>query len=260
MDQEYGICRVAVAPLRTEASDKAEISTQLLFGDQVEILEQTDKWWRIRNAYDGYEGWMDYKQLGNLNATQFLKSGNGYFLAPATPVNELIAADSSKYYLAAGSDLPLYEDGFCYLGDERFKVTFTPQQPDESPSIIKVVSTALSFLNAPYLWGGKTLFGIDCSGLTQVVFKLNGIKLNRDAWQQAEQGTTVDFLQEVKTGDLAFFDNDQGRITHVGMMLNTNEIIHASGKVRIDPIDNQGIYNAELGRYTHKLRIIKRFV
>lgn len=260
MGQEYGICRVAVAPLRTESADKAEISTQLLFGDQVEVLEQTDKWWRIRNAYDAYEGWLDYKQLAKLNEEQFLKSNDPNFLAPATLANELIAPDGSKYYLAAGSNLPLYENGCCHLGGDKFEVTFTPQLPDRTPSVSKIVSTALFFLNAPYLWGGKTLFGIDCSGLTQIVFKLNGIKLSRDAWQQAGQGTAVDFLPEVKTGDLAFFDNDQGRIIHVGIMLSTTEIIHASGKVRIDKIDNQGIYNAELGRYTHRLRIIKRFV
>jgi cell wall-associated NlpC family hydrolase len=260
MEQHYGICRVAVSPLRADQSDRAEITSQLLFGDHVEILEKTDKWWLVRNAYDGYEGWLDYKQLGDLNAGQFEQYNGGNFMAPAQVTNEIIATDGTKYYLPAGSNLPLYENGHCYLGDEKFEVTFTPQQPDAVISMDKVVSTALFFQNAPYLWGGKTLFGIDCSGLAQVVFKLNGIKLNRDAAQQAEQGTTVDFLPEVKTGDLAFFDNDQGRITHVGIMLNANEIIHASGKVRIDPMDNQGIYNAELGRYTHKLRIVKRFV
>ncbi|WP_316817340.1 C40 family peptidase [Pedobacter nyackensis] len=259
MEQHYGICRVAVSPLRADQSDKAEIISQLLFGDHVEIIRKTEKWWQVRNAYDGYEGWMDYKQLADLSAEQFAKCNENHFLAPAQVVNGITAADGSKYYLPAGCNVPLYANGHCYLGDERFDVSFTPQQPDALVSMDKVVATAIFFRNAPYLWGGRTLFGIDCSGFSQIVFKLNGIKINRDASQQAEQGTTVDFLPEVKAGDLAFFDNDAGHITHVGIMLNANEIIHASGKVRIDPMDNQGIYNAELGRYTHKLRIIKRF-
>lgn len=260
MEQQYGICRVAISPIRADQSDKSEIMSQLLFGDHVEIIDKTDKWWKIRNAYDNYEGWLDYKQIGKLSADQYAQCNEESFLAPLQVVNEIVAADGGKYYLPAGSNLPLYENGNFYLGDERFEVTFTPQQPALTPQIDQVVSTAMFFKNAPYLWGGKTLFGIDCSGLTQVTYKLNGIKILRDARQQGEQGTTVDFLPEAKAGDLAFFDNDEGRIVHVGIMLNSSEIIHASGRVRIDPIDNQGIYNAELGRYTHKLRIIKRFV
>ena len=150
--------------------------------------------------------------------------------------------------------------GIVTLVTEKFEVFFIPFQPGLNPSADALIVTALFFQNAPYLWGGRTLFGIDCSGFSQIVFKLNGIKLNRDAWQQAEQGAVVDFLPEAKSGDLAFFDNAEGRIIHVGIMLGTNKIIHASGKVRVDTIDNQGIYNAEMGRYTHKLRIIKRFI
>lgn len=260
MEQQFGICRVAVAPLRAGQSDKAEISSQLLFGDHVEILEKTDKWWLVRNEYDGYEGWMDFKQLASLNHEQFVRNQDCNHVAPAQMANTIIAADGSKYYLSPGSNLPAYADKHCYLGDEKFEVSFTAHVLNPEVDIDELIDTALFFRNAPYLWGGRTMFGIDCSGFVQIVFKLNGLKLKRDAWQQAEEGEVVDFLQEVQAGDLAFFDNSEGRITHVGMMLNANEIIHASGKVRIDPMDSQGIYNAELGRYTHNLRIVKRFV
>ncbi|SMC97173.1 C40 family peptidase [Pedobacter nyackensis] len=260
MEQQFGICRVAVAPLRAGQSDKAEISSQLLFGDHVEILEKTDKWWLVRNEYDGYEGWMDYKQLASLNHEQFVRNQDCNHMAPAQTVNTIIAADGSKYYLSPGSNLPAYADKHCYLGDEKFEVSFSAHVLNPEVDVDELIDTALFFRNAPYLWGGKTTFGIDCSGFVQIVFKLNGLKLKRDAWQQAEEGEVVDFLPEVQAGDLAFFDNSEGRITHVGMMLNANEIIHASGKVRIDPMDSQGIYNAELGKYTHNLRIVKRFV
>lgn len=260
MEQQYGICRVAIAPLRAEASDRAEIASQLLFGDHVEILEKNDKWFFVRNAYDGYEGWVDFKQLGNLSDQQYARQQQNDHLAPAQPANVVVAADGSKYYLPAGSNLPFYENGFCYLGDEKFEVSFNPNPVHNRTAVDEIINDALFFKNAPYLWGGRTLFGIDCSGFAQTVFKLNGIKLKRDAWQQAEQGTTVDFLPEAKAGDLAFFDNDAGRIIHVGIMLSAEEIIHASGKVKIDRIDTEGIYSTELGRYTHKLRIIKRFI
>ena len=260
MEQKFGICRVAVAPLRTAASDKAEIATQLLFGDAVEVLEQAEPWWRIRNVYDGYEGWMDFKQLSEISRLQYEQSKNYTELVPAQDTNVVLDANEGRYYLAASSTLPAIKDGFFELGKERFKVLFKPHQLVTPISADKLTELAMFFLNAPYLWGGRTLFGIDCSGFTQAVFKLGGIAIKRDAAQQAEQGETVNFLPEAQTGDLAFFDNAEGRIIHVGMMLNNNQIIHASGKVRIDPIDDQGIYNPELGRYSHKLRIIKRFI
>lgn len=259
MEQHYGICRVAVAPIRTEPSDKSEISTQLLFGDHVEILEKDESWWRVRNAYDDYEGWMDFRQLTNLSMEAYIANHNCDFLVPAEVSNMIIDAEGTKYYLSPSSNLPLYNDGFCYLGETKYQVVFNPHEVSAGADR-SISETALFFQNVPYLWGGKHLFGMDCSGFVQTVFKLNGIRLNRDAYQQAEQGQTVDFLSEVLPGDVAFFDNADGRITHVGIMLSSSEIIHASAKVRVDRIDNQGIYNAELSKYTHKLRIIKRFI
>lgn len=259
MEQKFAICRVAIAPLRPAASDKAEIATQLLFGDAVEVLEEAEPWWRIRNAYDEYEGWMDFKQLVVITKEAYLNAQNYTIMVPAMVNNIVIGADHTNFYLPASATLPAYDDGNCKLGTLKFKVVFDPHKV---PSVTetRILKYGMFFLNAPYLWGGRTLFGIDCSGFSQAVFKLLGIRIKRDAAQQAEQGETVNFLTEAKVGDLAFFDNAEGRIIHVGIMLNDHQIIHASGRVRIDAIDGQGIYNAELARYSHKLRIIKRFI
>ena len=123
-----------------------------------------------------------------------------------------------------------------------------------------LVKTAFMYLNAPYLWGGKTPFGIDCSGFTQMVYKLNGYSLLRDASQQATQGEALSFIEESEAGDLAFFDNDEGVITHVGIIMEDNYIIHSSGKVRIDRLDHLGIFNPDTQRHTHKLRVIKKYI
>jgi hypothetical protein len=257
---KYHICKLAVAPLRKEPSDRSEIVSQLLFGDRVEVLEKTEKWCLIKTHHDNYEGWMDFKQLQKISELQF-KDEKGYkYLTPLQLDNTLVASNGTKYYLSPGSTLPYFENGFCYLGDEKFEVKSNPIIGEKNVFKSKIEETAKFFENTPYLWGGRTLFGIDCSGFVQTVYKLNGIDIKRDASQQAEQGEIVDFLASAELGDLAFFDNEDGKITHVGLMLSNDKIIHSAGKVRIDPIDDQGIYNAELGKYTHKLRIIKRFV
>lgn len=256
----YHICRLAVAPIRKEPSDRSEIVSQLLFGDRVKVLDKTEKWCLIKTFHDHYEGWMDYKQLQKISDLQYHDEKAYAYLTPVQLDNTLIAGDGTKYYLSPGSVLPYFEDGVCYIGDQKFEVTSNPIIADQAKFKTAIENIALFFENAPYLWGGRTLFGIDCSGFVQTVYKLNGIQLKRDASQQAEQGQVVDFLTAAELGDLAFFDNEDGKMTHVGLMLSNDKIIHAAGKVRIDPIDDQGIFNAELGRYTHKLRIIKRFV
>ncbi|WP_113638876.1 C40 family peptidase [Nubsella zeaxanthinifaciens] len=258
--EPYHVCRVAVAPLRSEPSDRSEIVSTLLFGDRVLVIEKTEKWCFVKNHHDQYEGWMDHKQLQEITSLQYHDEQSYQYLTAVNFDNRLIDDAGTVYYLSPGSTLPFYQDCYCYLADQRFEVKTTPFIPNAAEFYNRVEATAKFFLNTPYLWGGRSFFGIDCSGFTQTVYKLCGISLKRDASQQVDHGELVDFLASAKLGDLAFFDNDEGKITHVGLMLGNDKIIHSAGKVRIDPIDNQGIFNAELDRYTHKLRVIKRIV
>lgn len=257
----YGICNLSIVPCRKEASDKSELVTQLLFGDHFTVLDVQGSWCRIVNAYDNYECWIDKKQFQPIQQHTFdILNSTGIY-----STNELIQImtdhkTGSLFPVVLGSTLPNFDNGECDVENQTWMYDgafINGQLPFTKNGIIE---TAMLYLNAPYLWGGKTPFGIDCSGLTQMVYKLSGIKLNRDASQQAEQGETLSFVEEAEPGDLAFFDNDEGRIVHVGIVMDNNKIIHASGKVRIDGFDHQGIFNNEKKDYSHRLRLLKRIV
>lgn len=251
---EYGICNLAVVPVRAEASDRSEMVSQLLFGEAFEILEWKEKWVNITTTYDNYTGWIDRLQfitLGHMAYKNLLQHPAPLTFKPVTQAWKI--ADNTVIYLPAGSSLAFLEGTTSYIGKQKFEIIGEIGEKDHLTNI------ARTYLNVPYLWGGRTHFGIDCSGFTQVVFKLLGIKLRRDASMQAEDGNAVDGLNNVKLGDLAFFGAEENKITHVGILLGNGEIIHASGKVKIDKIESEGIYSEELKRYTHKLRSIRRF-
>lgn len=260
MNQQFGVCNLALVPLRTDPSDKSEMCSQLLFGDSFTILEKAEKWSRIICSYDDYEGWIDNKQYIGINETAHAGLSNLNTILGLTAIHTVLKTDTSEpLILLAGTIIPHTVDNFFYLGETRYKLEGQIHNPNINQFRHLVAEAAFFYLNAPYLWGGRSVFGIDCSGFTQMVFRQFGISIKRDAWQQAEQGQLLGFIQEAEAGDLAFFDNDEGRITHVGIMLDNSRIIHASGRVRIDPIDSQGIFNKELNKYTYKLRIVKRF-
>lgn len=251
------VCCVAVSPVRAEPSHKAEIVTQQLFGERSIIIDQgIDNWMKVQLKYDGYEGWCQASHVTEIDEAHYV-SGNKDLMDGW--VNE-VDYNGHRMFVPMGSSLSAFTGGNAFWRKKsvHFKgETWNPEEIKITPKIIKQV--AFKFLNTTYLWGGKSVFGIDCSGFAQMTFKFLNIQLPRDAWQQAEKGTVVNFLQECRCGDLAFFDNEAGNIIHVGILLNDHEIIHASGKVRIDKIDTQGILNLETKQRTHKLRIIKRY-
>ncbi len=234
-----GICNVSIAPLRADSSDKSEIVSQLLYGESADIIEMRDNWTKIVTHYDNYEAWMDTKQISAVSE-DFLSSRKVNLVKE--PFQSTMT-ESGKVLLSMGSEV-------------NFETTSPTRGHDLSDSI---VNCAREFLNVPYLWGGKSFFGIDCSGFTQMVYKIHGIKIPRDTYQQAELGEALTFIAEAKPGDLAFFENAEGRIIHVGFILADQKIIHAHGKVRIDSLDSSGIFNKDQNRHTHKLRFIRSY-
>ncbi len=248
---EYGICHLGIIPMRIENSHQSEMVSQLLYGECYKIIEKRKKWVKIRLEWDGYEGWIDENQLIKISKENFDKITQSTIKISIDLVNYITTKDNLLFPILIGSDLRALK-----ILEHRFEGEFERTKKSKK----SLISTAYLFLNAPYLWGGKTLLGIDCSGFTQMVYKINGIKLNRDADQQALQGQTLSFIEESEAGDLAFFDNDEGKINHVGLLLENHYIIHASGVVRIDRIDQSGIFNIETQSHSHKLRYIKKMI
>lgn len=258
---QYGICALSIVPARKEPSGTSEMVTQLLFGEHYTVLENTEDWLRIKTAADSYECWISAKQHEKLSEATFkqLEKQNPFCS------NELVqviydSVKQTRFPITIGSSLPFLKNKSCHLDGYDFVFEGTSTETNQKKPAQDLIASAYLFLNAPYLWGGKSPFGIDCSGFTQLVYKLNGYKLPRDAYQQVELGTALSFVEEAEAGDLAFFDNEEGRIVHVGILLNNQEIIHASGYVRVDKLDHYGIFNSVTKKYSHTLRVIKRIL
>jgi gamma-D-glutamyl-L-lysine dipeptidyl-peptidase len=250
-----GITTLSLIPVRSSASEQSEQVTQLLFGETFELIHTRGNWLNIRSLHDKYEGWIDKTMAKTLFSEHIPDRESVVVKDTLLPV---LRSDNTNMLICGGSRIPKPDaDGYFSLAGQQYQIT-----PDIFPisksSSFGIVETASKFLNSPYLWGGRSVLGIDCSGLTQIVCRIHGIDLPRDASQQVEIGETICFRHDAKTGDLAFFNNDKGKIVHTGIIIDENHIIHASGYVRIDKIDHSGIYNQDSGRYTHNLSVIKR--
>lgn len=245
-------CHLSIVPVRAEHADEAEIVTQLLFGEFATILEVYNQWRKVKSAHDGYEGWIDYKQVQ-------LISEEAFSTLSKSKVRQVQLIDTlntpwGPIVTVKGALLPTNKPSFSIDHFEFEWLNFS-----SSSKTLDIGVVAMSYLNSPYLWGGRTPFGIDCSGFTQAVLRFFGIEILRDASQQVNQGEFVKF-ENAKIGDLVFFVNSKGNIHHVGILLENNKIIHASGRVRIDKLDQKGIYNEERSDYSHNFHSIRRFL
>ena len=248
-------------PLRSEPFHKAEQTSQLLFGEKAEIIEVNNREWaKIRCQYDGYEGWCKHSQLTEIPRREYRKVTK--YLSSTH--SGKITFESGDMSLPLGSDLIRLQKGEMKPAFESGK--FKGKKINHAKTDLSadnLIAAAKKYMHAPYQWGGRSIAGIDCSGLTQMAFKLCGHKIPRDAAQQANRGALVDFLQHAECGDLAFFDNKDGNIVHVGILIDNKTIIHAtdaSGRVIIDRIDQGGIISITLRKRTHNLRFVKRVI
>ncbi len=235
----YGICKLSVVPMRKEASHESELVSELLFNDIYEVIEENDEWVKVRCLYDLYEGWvrkLQHYEISDKEYNECLKKVKYIITSPISYYNNKVLSFGSKIF------------------EERENSILLRKKFDSRI----MVESAIKLLDTPYRWGGKSIMGIDCSAFVQLCAKVAGFKLPRDASQQVNHGVTVNFLSDAKSGDIAFFENENRRITHVGILLSNDKIIHASGKVRIDTLDQTGIFNKETNRHTHVLSVIKR--
>ena len=254
----YGICNLSIVPLRLEASDASEMVSQILFGEEFKVLERELKWSKVELSYDGYIGYIDNKQYEEIDEETFNNLSNSKDYYTTEIIDFVTTKENDLSTISIGSRLPFYHNNHFTIGTKDY--FYDGNVSSEKLAKNEIIRKAFQFLNTPYLWGGKTPFGIDCSGFTQLVYKLCGHALLRDARDQATQGEVLSFIEESEPGDLAFFDNEEGEIIHVGILLDHHHIIHAHGKVRIDRLDQSGIFNIENQKHTHKLRVIKRMV
>jgi hypothetical protein len=249
--------------MRAEAANQSEMVNQILFGEHFEILKTEGDFSQVRSMHDDYIGFVSSKMITPISEAFARELSDSDHAVTNKPfANCYIATRNENILLTGGSSLPGYNpatESFC-IGSDLFRIAKEQVNMPLTKNFSgdEMLSVAFMYLNTPYLWGGRNAFGIDCSGFVQVVMNICGCRFPRDAARQVERGSLISFLPESRSGDLAFFENPEGRISHVGILINNTQIIHASGSVRIDSIDAQGIINEQTGKHSHKLRVIKR--
>ena len=247
----FGICLLSIVPMRAEPRDTSELVSQVIYGESFKIIEKRANWSLIKLSFDNYNGWVDNKQLTEIDKSIYDSINSEINIYSLDLIEFIQIKDKGLLTIPIGSTLNALK---------LFEHSFDGNKISSKQAKENLVKTSLLLINSPYLWGGRTPFGIDCSGFTQIIYKINGYNIDRDAKDQVKLGLALSFIEESEPGDLAFFDNKEGDIVHVGIVMEDNHIIHAHGHVRIDRLDQTGIYNVDTRKHTHKLRVIKKII
>ncbi|MBN1157851.1 MAG: C40 family peptidase [Bacteroidales bacterium] len=257
----YGIALLAAVAMRKEPAERSEMGSQLLFGEIYRVLAEEENWIRISSCYDQYEGWISRRQHSMLTDTGYEKMMQLSRRILPVKFAEVVPEYAPAFTIVAGSELHGFNKAHrnITIEDKPYKISGDPGEirDQDAKGLLK---TAMQFLNTPYLWGGRSMFGCDCSGFVQTVFKIHGIYLPRDASQQSGFGNSINSLEDSCPGDLAFFMNEEQIVHHVGIILSPSEIIHCSGFVRIDPLTAKGIFSVREKQYTHQYFFIRRIL
>jgi hypothetical protein len=247
----FGICLLSIVPMRAEPRDTSELVSQVIYGESFKIIEKRANWSLIKLSFDNYNGWVDNKQLTEIDKSIYDSINSEINIYSLDLIEFIQIKDKGLLTIPIGSTLNALK---------LFEHSFDGNKISSKQAKENLVKTSLLLINSPYLWGGRTPFVIDCSGFTQIIYKINGYNIDRDAKDQVKLGLALSFIEESEPGDLAFFDNKEGDIVHVGIVMEDNHIIHAHGHVRIDRLDQTGIYNVDTRKHTHKLRVIKKII
>ncbi len=262
-DMKYAIVLTPLVPVRNEASERSEMVTQLVFGDLMTIVSTEGDWVEVLNSFDNYRGWVSGKMLTALSKDEYeeLKSSKPALVRlPLVDIKE--KKQNMPIRVSIGASLPgyNYETEQMRVADRVFTIRTMSVYKTEKTFIKDILRTASYFINTPYLWGGKSIMGVDCSGFVQIVYRVHNIDLPRDASQQISYGKVIDKFEDIRPGDLAFFHNEKGSVVHVGIVYTPKQIIHSSGNVHIDKLTPDGIWSEELDKYTHTGLVFKRLV
>jgi len=261
----FGIASIAKIPVRAKPAHQSEMCNEILFGESYTIVDEEGDWLMVQSGWDAYEGWISRGSNTPISQKDFKDLSSSIKVYCTAPVQSAcISSAKASLYLSMGSRLPFFN-----TRNRQFRINdiiYTlSQDATYSGAISKnvraaVIETAGQLLNTPYLWGGKSSFGTDCSGFVQTILRIHGINLPRDSSDQSGHGTVVQLTDSHQSGDLAFFHNVEGKITHVGFVASQGLILHASGRVRLDRLDQKGIFNADIDKYTHQLSLIKDLI